>query len=298
MKSPMLAVAAPDDLKFPLYASPKLDGVRAVVYEGVLLSRKMKPIPNRATQSFFGAPFLEGLDGELCVGPHNAKDLMQRTTSGVMSHDGNPDVTFWVFDFFSDTLDLPYSARRDMLVRNAESLMLHEPRVRLLEQRLILHSDALSQYEAECLAQGFEGVMLRYPHSPYKQGRSTAREGYLLKLKRFSDGEAVVTGCVELLHNGNEQTRDETGLAKRSSHMENLVPMNTLGSLAVRDRATGVEFNIGTGFSAAQRQELWSKRDKLIGALVTYRHFKNAGVKIAPRFPVFHAFRSELDVSD
>jgi len=34
--------------------------------------------------------------------------------------------------------------------------------------------------------------MLRHPQSPYKQGRSTPKEAYLLKVKRFSDGEAVI----------------------------------------------------------------------------------------------------------
>jgi DNA ligase 1 len=45
---PMLAVDCGDvnALRFPLFASPKLDGVRAVVMNGGLMSRSLKPIPN------------------------------------------------------------------------------------------------------------------------------------------------------------------------------------------------------------------------------------------------------------
>lgn len=294
---PMLAVQCDtDNIPFPVYASPKLDGIRAVVSGGVLLSRKLKPIPNNYTQDLFGIPFLEGLDGELCVGPPNAKDLMQRTTSGVMSHDGEPDVTFYVFDYWTDPA-IPFSQRHTTIAHNAQSIMSTVPRVKVLEQRLITHNDALLMYEAECLAKGYEGVMLRKHDSRYKYGRSTLREGVLLKLKRFSDGEAVVIGVEELMHNANELQSDEMGYAKRSNHQANLVPMGTLGSLVVRDVATGVEFSIGTGYTAAHRAELWALRDTLPGMLVKYKHFDNAGVKVAPRFPVYLGFRNPLDMS-
>ena len=42
------------------------------------------------------------------------------------------------------------------------------------------------------------------PNAPYKQGRSTVREGYLLKVKTFLDDEATVVRFEERMHNGNE----------------------------------------------------------------------------------------------
>jgi len=293
---PMLAVQCDTaNIPFPVYASPKLDGIRACIDGAVVLSRKLKPIPNEHVQELFGHDFLYGLDGELCVGPPNAKDLMQRTTSGVMTRDGEPDVTFHVFDYWTEP-NTPFSRRHELMLRHAEGIAAHMPQVKLLEQRLITHNDALMMYESECLAQGYEGVMLRKPDSLYKYGRSTLREGYLLKLKRFSDSEAVVIGYEELMHNGNELQTDEMGYAKRSQHKDNLVPMGTLGALHVRDIESGVVFSIGTGYTAAHRAELWSQRDSLIGKLVKYKHFDNSGVKVAPRFPVFLGFRSPLDM--
>ena len=62
----------------------------------------------------------------------------------------------------------------------------------------------LAAYEEECLAEGYEGVMIRTPDSPYKCGRSTEREGWLLKIKRFEDAEAVVLDTYEGMSNQNE----------------------------------------------------------------------------------------------
>ena len=63
---PMLASHCKDmsNLRFPVLVSKKLDGVRASVQGGRLMSRSLKPIPNENVQAMFkGLP--EGLDGEL-----------------------------------------------------------------------------------------------------------------------------------------------------------------------------------------------------------------------------------------
>ena len=36
-----------DSLKYPVMASAKLDGIRALVSDGIVLSRSGKPIPNK-----------------------------------------------------------------------------------------------------------------------------------------------------------------------------------------------------------------------------------------------------------
>jgi DNA ligase-1 len=170
------------------------------------------------------------------------------------------------------------------------------PRVKLLPQTLILDAEQLSAYEDAMVSTGFEGVMLRSPEGLYKFGRSTTNEGYLLKLKRFSDSEAVVIGFEEKMHNSNEATTDERGYTKRSSHQENLVPMNTLGALLVRDVKTSIEFSIGSGFDDLTRKKVWDLKSAYLGQLVTYKHFELGGVKEKPRFPTFKAFRDKRDV--
>lgn len=292
----MLAGKCPDELTFPVYASPKIDGIRAVVKEEMLLSRTLKPIPNAYVQEMLGVSYLSGLDGELTVGPANAKNVMQTTMSAVMTQEGEPDFTWWVFDYWNDPY-IPFSTRWEKMARAFTSeFEAAFPRVKLLTQTYIMNREQLMLYEDATVQQGFEGIIIRSPHGPYKYGRSTAKEGTLLKLKRWSDSEAVVTGFKEKMHNGNEARVDERGYTKRSSHQENLVPMNTLGALVVRDVTTQIEFDLGTGFDDVTRKKVWDLRSSYVGQLVTYKHFDLCGVKEAPRFPTFKSFRDKRDL--
>lgn len=291
---PMLASPAPADIRFPLYASPKVDGIRAIVKDGILLSRSLKPIPNTWTQDCLGHELLNGLDGELAVGAPTHPNLMQITTSGVMSEQGTPPVTLWVFDIWHSPL--PYHIRLHHL-RTWFAMPNAPPHVGLLMQKLVENTEQLEQFEAEMLQWGFEGIMLRDPNSPYKFGRSTAKEGYLLKLKRFATDEGTVVGFEEQMHNGNEATTDNLGLTQRSSHSANLVPAGTMGTVLLKDVKTGQPVRVGTGFTAAQRKEMWEHKELFLGAVMTYRHFNKTGVKDARRISSFVAFRHPNDMS-
>jgi DNA ligase-1 len=148
--------------------------------------------------------------------------------------------------------------------------------VALVQQTPLRKMRELDAYENECLECGFEGVMLRDPHAGYKNGRSTAREGVLLKLKRFADAEAVIIGL--------EEQRDLRGK-----------PNAVLGALHVRDLDGGVDFSIGTGFSGDERLDFWGMGKALVGLYVRYRHFPS-GAAGKPRFPVFAGLRSGTDM--
>jgi len=289
---PMLAAKADEaTIQFPVLLSPKLDGVRCLVVKGVAVGRSLKPIPNHHVQHLFGSHAWDGLDGELIVGDPTAADAFQRTTSGVMSHDGEPAVRFHVFDDFSAV-----GGFRDRLRAAERRLAWKKRSCALVEHWLVKTSEELAVHEQRCLALGYEGVMLRAPMGAYKHGRSTAREGWLLKLKRFTDAEAIVLGCTELRRNTNAAVRNATGGLERSHHQAGLVGAATLGALIVRDCKTQVEFEIGTGFTARQRAELWVVRDALIGHVVKYKS-QPIGVKERPRFPVFLGFRSHIDIT-
>ena len=160
-----------------------------------------------------------------------------------------------------------------------------------------IHTPAeLAAYEEKCLAEGYEGVMVRTPDSPYKCGRSTEREGWLLKIKRFEDAEAVVLDCIEGLSNLNPAEKDAFGRTKRSSCKENKVGRDTLGAFLVRDLTTGIEFRL-SGFDSATAASIWANRDAAIGRLVKFSH-QPSGAKEAPRFPKFIGFREPWDLCD
>lgn len=293
---PLLAAKTTDDdlrrLKFPMLLSPKIDGVRALVRNGQLVSRTMKPIPNLHTQALFGRDELEGLDGELVVGKPYDSNLMQNTMSGVMSRGGVPHVSYHVFDKWDESVFF----RQRLQIASAIASHHEEFSVETVSHVLVNSYDAVLEWEAHYLERGYEGVMLRDPIGKYKQNRSTLREGILLKVKRFEDAEAIVTGYEPLYRNLNEAQEDERGYTKRSTHQANKEADELLGSLSVRCAQTQQEFNIGSGFTEAQRRDLWRDRRSLRGRIVKYKTFKVTGVKDKPRFPIFLGFRDPRDL--
>lgn len=264
---------------------------RAIIRDGVALSRTLKPIPNKYIQNILGRKELHGLDGELIVGKPNAKDVFQKTTSGVMSINGEPDFKYYVFDMWNQAGDYP--TRYNTL----ETLMheINHPNLAALDYNVVNNLEELITFEETTLDQGYEGIILRMPHPPYKYGRSTLREGSLLKLKRFKDAEALVVDFEELMHNDNEAVVNALGLTERSTHKDNKRGAGVLGAFVCQDIDTGVRFSIGTGFTAEQRKDFWDSRRNLINKIVKYKFFE-VGVKKAPRFPVFLGFRNENDL--
>ena len=275
-----------DKQRFPAFVSPKLDGIRAVVRGGKLLSRKLIEIPNRFISASLDLKKMEGYDGELIVGSPTASDCYNTTLSGVMSHDGEPDFTFFAFDHVSDG---PW---RERIGRVA----VHQ-RTQITISYAAWKYDDLLDYEQTFIGDGYEGAMIRDPEAVYKFGRSTTREGGLLKLKRFEDSEALVLDAIEEMANGNEATKDNLGRTKRSTAKAGKTGKDRMGRLLVRDVHTGVEFEVGTGFTDEQRAEwwIWAHRNKS-PRVIKYKFFP-VGVKDKPRHPVYLGLRDPKDMS-
>lgn len=287
---PMLAGKCPEDLEqlqFPLYASAKLDGWRCLIKDSIALSRKLKPIRNKFVQSVLGNEKFNGFDGEIIVGPPNSPNAMQATTSGLSSVEGEPDFTYHVFDKWDRQVDFHIAGWYPQIGTSI---------IKPLLQQFITNISELEQFETDCLSQGYEGVITRSLSSPYKFGRSTTKQQWLLKLKRFQTDEAIIVSTEELMHNANEATTDTLGLTERSSHQENKVGMGKLGALVCRQLGESKPtFNIGTGFTDLDRQALWATRHSLIGKTITFKHFAQTGVLEKPRNPVFISFRPKED---
>lgn len=290
---PMLAAATDGkDLLYPVLVSPKLDGIRCIVQDGVALSRSLKPIPNRYVQNLIGRTSLNGLDGELIVGADRGPGVFARSSSGIMTIEGEPDFRFHVFDDQATPLSDPFKYRFESATKRCKNV---KHRLIPVPHIIIANERALLKHEAIYLAEGYEGIMIRSVNGPYKYGRSTLKEGYLLKLKRFIDSEAVVIGMTQLMHNANEAETNELGYKERSSKKGGKVPLELMGALQVRDLKTKVEFEIGTGFDLDQRRLLWLHGKKVNGRIAKYKS-QPVGVKDKPRFPVFLGWRDERDL--
>lgn len=293
---PLLAAKNPvfEKIKFPVLATPKIDGIRCLKINGQALSRSFKPIPNHHIRNWIEQNCPDGFDGEILCG-----DGFSDVQSMVMSREGMPNFTYLIFDYVKDSLIKPYVERINDLTEwyVQDSPFGHEPKLTILSPEVARNMDELQLIMEKHLAQGYEGTMVRDPGSPYKCGRSSLKEGFLIAIKQFVDAEAEVIGFEEQMHNENESILDKFGHTQRSSKKENMVPANTLGAFIVKSE-DGTTFKIGTGkgLTASLRKEIWDNKDQYLGKLVHYR-FQPHGVKDRPRIPSFYGFRHVEDTS-
>jgi len=285
--APLLAATASiedlDKLRYPLLVSPKIDGIRCLMIGGKAYSRSLKLIRNKHVQDLATRLYLDHnldlLDGELTAGDHTTK--FQDTTSEIMSSDGGGDFTYNVFDTQEDK---SFWDRLETVARCESKLNYSGSRLIYVTQAQLTNSDQVKTYLDKFLTEGYEGAMLRNPSALYKHGRSTFKEGILLKLKPFLDAEATIIGLNPLLENNNEASVNELGHTHRSSSLAGKNALEMLGALRCVT-PEGVAFNIGTGFTEADRIALWHTPN-LVGSLVHYK-YQAYGTKDAPRCPVF-----------
>ena len=285
---PMLSHTITDTsaVKYPVLVSQKLDGIRCLIIDGVAVSRNLKPIRNEYVQAIIGMPEYNGLDGELIVGDPFAEDCCRVTNSGVMSKDGEPDFTFYVFDRWN----LPGVNFTDRLPATQSG-----DRIQRVPHRWAYCEADLLRIEEVLLAKGAEGVMVRSLGGTYKYGRSTMKEGTLGKLKRFSEDDFLVVDFEERFHNANPATVNALGHTERSMHVENMIGRGDLGAL-VLEKSDGKRFTCGSGFGDPLRSEIWNNKEKYVRKWAKIKHFA-VGVKDLPRFPTFRGFRDENDMS-
>lgn len=305
---PLRAADTPDPLTllqdlghFPLLGSWKLDGIRGTVRQGKTMSRTMIPLPSKYAQ-FFAQPEWDGLDGELTpqiVPP--GQTLMSASFSAVMTHGSEVPLHFNVFDLVcDDTPDRPYASRRELMHNLLQTSSRAEGLgVRILEQRMLHNLEDVLEMEQQAIDLGHEGLIVRRPMAPYKFGKSTLNQGYLIKIARWLRSEAVIIGFEEQMHNTNEAVIDPRGLTKRSKVSEGLIGKNTLGKFLVRDYHSGVEFKIGTGdgLDDTLRKEIWEHQDQYLGKILRYK-FKPYGTKDKPRQPIYEGWRHIMDIGD
>lgn len=308
---PMKAATAEiGKLKFPMYASPKIDGYRnwqaPILSESghtvgsVPLSNTLKTLPNLYVNELLSHPLLADMDGELTVGPATAKDLINRCGE-LRRIEGKPDVYFHVFDLHHDSLGFEDRQKllyqRIELIRADPSLSELAKRVVTVYQTRIDSHDMLTKYETACLRNGFEGVMLRKPHGAYKYGRSTMREQFLVKVKRFEDMEAEWVSCAPAYENLNPKEVNALGLSERSTRKDGKVEKEMIGRITVRELdGERREFGIGPGeMNHGDRIALWAVRDSLPGSIVKLKHFPH-GAKDVPRHGLFLCFRHPDDM--
>lgn len=275
-----------------LFASLKEDGIRCIIHPvwGVC-SQTMKSIPNRHVRHILEQVPLN-LDGELVGLRHDGTDMtFNETQSAIMTEDGFPRFEYRVFDWFGNC-EQDYEQRSFVAIEAVqEARMRNVLNVKWLRQFAFNTISKIEEFELSALEKGKEGIMLRRPDGVYKQGRSTFDQGYLLKVKRFMDDEAVVIGVEEEMENCNLATRDTGGLQRRSKHQAGLRGKGMVGALICKWQDKILK--VASGMTEGQKIDWWHNQQMIVNKTITFK-YQAHGMKDLPRCPIFKGIRRDV----
>jgi DNA ligase-1 len=153
---PMLAakIEHPEDLQFPLLATPKIDGIRCLKINGKAVSRKFIEIPNQHIRRYIEKNIPDGCDGEIVAS--NEISNFNETSGNVRNESVKVPFIYMIFDYVSNGLNEPYLFRMKKLSQlNLDSIYTKK----ILPVR-IGDQVELIKYEDKMLRLGFEGVIL------------------------------------------------------------------------------------------------------------------------------------------
>jgi DNA ligase-1 len=281
-------------LRYPVMASPKIDGIRAMTQSGDLYARSLKKIPNVSMRKAWGS-LPEGFDGEVVCGNMVASDVFNRSCSQTMSINGGLKGAYYcVFDVYHPTKT--FQERAELLHKLIKKNL--TAGVVFVEHELIKNHKELMAYEKKILGLGFEGICIRDPKGRYKQGRSTTQEGGLIAIKRVADAEATIISLYEQETNTNTAKKNELGRTARSHHKSGMVGKDTLGGFVVKSKLFPETFNVGTGIGLTieTRASIWKSRSKYVGKIIKFK-YQDYSMKDKPRQPIFLGFRDVKDMS-
>lgn len=303
----------PKKVKFPVWAEPKIDGVRGYNPEGVLLARTLKQHRNRFVTSNFSSALYIGFDGELAAEDERHPDLCRLTSSACSREDGSPFVLWHIFDFVTeDTIHLSYRSRYLTMKHKIEDL---QSRGLCGHLRIVPYIECNNMGELEAAHQhymelGYEGTCFYGPDVKHKEGKSSPTHNGVLRIKDFIDFEYEILAVTEGEENLNEKQTNELGRSFRSSHQENKIGNSMVGSISGRVISDVFDLHDSTKrlltkdqivtvspgqMSHDDRLYYFANQDQFVKRIGKGKFFPK-GIKDKPRFPIHMSLRSKEDL--
>ena len=288
-----------EKLALPLWFTWKMDGIRTMLHphpnktvkDALPMSASLKPIKNKHIAAKL-AKLPPGMDAEIAVvNPETKAVDFLATTSAVMRSEGTPEFKLYIFDYWNAPggyLERVEALKKLVLPDWCEILIPVEVKTQEELDALFLEARAL----------GHEGLIGRKKDGKYKHGRSTVREALMVKVKPWKDGEAIVEGVYEEMHNGNEAETSELGRTKRSSAKAGKTGKGRCGGFIMRDpkRWGGKTFR-ATGLTDKQKEHYWQPENNPKGELWKYKWLDTGG-KDLPRHPGLLGPRDKDDITE
>lgn len=262
-----------DEIQFPVYSQPKLDGIRCIVSCNGMFSRNGNEIISAPhifenLKPFFVSNPDAILDGELYA--DKLKNDFNRICSLVKKtkptaedlRESAATIEYWVYDapVIGGCIPSNPFIRRFNLI---ESLLCGIGKIRIVATEKIMNVESLDTLYGVYLEKGYEGQMVRCNKS-YENKRSRS----LLKRKEFIDDEFSILGITE-------------GLGKRAG---------TAGFMSFVSR-NGNEFRSNIKGNFQHLKTILEDRENLIGKIATVKFF-NLTPNGIPRFPYVTGIRN------
>ena len=270
-----------ENIKYPILASYKLDGIRCIFYKGQILSRSLKQIQNKQLREKFEPlrQYSEDynciLDGEI----YSSELTFQEITSMVMTQNFEdsksikkfgkvieiPDhLKFYCFDVIKDdNFELVFSVR---YAENVLKVGATFPRLAVsLYHKRIESKEEIESYFEEALNDDYEGLILRDYDGRYKCGRGTLKEGIIYKVKPFRSFDAQITGVVQA-------TKVNPNAEKKINELGRSVTSKKVGDRILIEKASAFnvsyedkELKVVIAMTDSEKEEIWKNKDSYIG---------------------------------
>ena len=308
-------------IQYPIFASLKLDGVRFLIFDGKMLSRRMEPLHPETVKRF--QPIIDWaaeadvcLDGEIWS-PNLKFNQIQTALAHPKPDDG---LKLYVFDIL--TIPEWYSSKswkdadagdyltlfNHRVVHYIEWCKQHDPDKRFLvpvEQHTCLNAEQVQEQLEQARSQGGEGLMLKSPTSYYIHSRTTAVQNIFWKLKFWAECNARIVGFKQgktLTEEARENNieRSALGNLKRGHRKGDRVEVDKVGSVEVEitdDQIFPKGTSVFVGFTEQaydlRTQINWDNKETYIGKHVDIV-FQEHGSKSKPRMGRILRLRSDL----
>lgn len=245
---------------FPVYAQPKLDGMRCTITRKddkiIYVSRKGKLFSTleHLTPSLSHLKEGEIIDGEVYIHGVEFNELSELIKK---EREESKALEFHMYDMIYDA---PFKDRTDVVgdFCNGAGAGIID-----VETVTLDNAEDVVEYHEQCLAKGYEGIMIRNAEGKYEMG---FRSQDLMKYKHFDDAEFEIVGGYE------GEGRFEGCCTFKVKNEE------------------GAIFSACPKGTLEKKKWYWDNLESLIGKQLTVQYFGRSKDNI-PRFPVGIAIR-------